>query len=292
VSPLQFFCALGDAADRGPWTLAIVRHTRGSTPRSAGALMAVNAKGELIGSIGGGAGEARVVQNILGDLRPCEVTINLSGRGDQIDGICGGEMRVQILRCPPNTLVNTLNVVIEKLRSGGHCWIDQNDLAMTPRGSPTAFEVRAMPQVVVVGGGHCGAALAKLTDELGFPTLVVDDREMLERTHSQNIAQFNDIKIAIKHLYADPAPLAVLLTRHFEQDLAALHNLRDSLVAFGFIGMMGSAKRIREVFAALNDHEFAQKITAPVGFDIGAQTPTEIAVSIAAQLIGAMRSTK
>jgi xanthine dehydrogenase accessory factor len=285
VTPLQFFYALRDAANRGPWTLAIVVRTRGSTPRRAGAMMAVNQRAELISSIGGGAGEARVVQTVLHNSNTTDVSINLSGRGNEIDGICGGDMTVQIVRLPPSTLHRTLVPIIACLRSGGQYWISIKDLAISNQDSPTAFEVHAMPQVVIVGAGHCGTALANLTDDLGFPTIVADDRETIPNMVGGNIHYTQDLRVAVSQLYADPAPFAVLLTRHFEQDLGALRSLRESRLVFGFLGMMGSAKRIREVFTALQDDAFAQHITAPVGLDIAAQTPTEIAVSIAAQLI-------
>ena len=87
--------------------------------------------------------------------------------------------------------------------------------------------------------------------------------------------------------------MAVLLSRSYSHDLTALHAIAESAVEFSLIGMMGSARRIRVVRQQLGDYPAAllAALKAPIGLQIGAETPNEIAVSIAAELLSLRSAT-
>jgi len=142
-----------------------------------------------------------------------------------------------------------------------------------------------------VGGGHCGRALAQAASLLDFSIVVADDREAaLER---QNFP-FPGVE-SVLHLTSDfsglPEPDAqtyvVVLTRGFATDTEALRRVIRSTAAY--IGMIGSARKREVVFEKLRAEGIAPELLArvhvPIGLEIGADSPAEIAVSILAEII-------
>lgn len=145
--------------------------------------------------------------------------------------------------------------------------------------------------LIVAGAGHVSEPVAKMAKMLGFHVTVIDDREMFanrERFSSADevICQsyfqfFSEVRIS-------PLTYIVLLTRGHQFDVISLHQLLNREEKAAYIGMIGSKRRISGVFEQLK-HDFPSEtfsnIYTPVGLDIGAQTPGEIAVSIMAEVI-------
>jgi xanthine dehydrogenase accessory factor len=231
----------------------------GSVPRRCGAKMLVGADGSARGTIGGGVFESRVIRDALAALAAGEsvtrgYAFNPEARGDSggdatFGAVCGG--RVEIF----------LEVVMPGQR------------------------------LIVVGGGHCGRALARAASLLNFSIVVADDRKEYARPKD---FEFPGVE-AVLHLPPDftgmPEPDAqtavALVSKGYVTDTAALRRVIRSQAAY--IGMMGSVQKRDVVFAALRkegvDDTLLARVRAPIGLEIGAESPEEIAVSILAELI-------
>lgn len=267
----------------GPVVLASVLDTRGATPRKRGARMLIGPDFAEF-SVGGGEAEARVLQAaralLAGNDRAGSVEIDLSG-GEGAAGICGGRMRVA-LRCwqGPDDLrlarevSSTLAGGLPAILPGAAIGSEAEDAQLQP-------DIR----LLIVGAGHCGRALFELARHLDFELWVQDERS----------GCFENDAFAGAHALCGPAELlrqaldtprrlyAVLLTRDFRRDLEALAVLAERPPAF--LGMMGSRRRVAQVLDAAPQAARSLAITAPVGLELGEQSPHEIAVSILAQLV-------
>jgi xanthine dehydrogenase accessory factor len=146
--------------------------------------------------------------------------------------------------------------------------------------------------VLLVGGGHVGQAVAKLAAETGFEVWVLDDRDKYaspERFPTAARRLVGDIGGVLKELAPTltPSTYAVILTRGHSHDEEALYHLANT--ACGYVGMIGSKRKVRMIFEDLIAKnipaEVLDRVHAPLGYDIGAQTVPEIAVSIVAELI-------
>jgi xanthine dehydrogenase accessory factor len=270
----------------GPVVLASVLETRGATPRKGGSRMLIGAGGSY-GSIGGGMAEARVVEAahaLLHDVghsaevESAEVEIDLTGRQGAV-GICGGHMRIGLRRWHGADDGLRAASIAGTLAAGGGLTLGSDDLG---GGEPQT--IHPDPRLLIVGGGHCGLALHDFANLLDFDLWAYDERseELAKFSHATRLS--GPIDSLSSALETQRALFVVLLNRDFQCDIAALRVLCHRPPCF--IGMMGSTRRIGEVRAALPDHAAAlARLRAPVGIDISAQTPHEIAVSILAELI-------
>ena len=152
--------------------------------------------------------------------------------------------------------------------------------------------VEASPDVYVFGAGHVGYFVAKLAHEVGFRVHVVDDREKFassERFGEGIDVIVHDIPEWLATHALPPTAYAVIVTRGHTHDLDALRAL--TVAPLRYLGLIGSKAKVRRIFDALVEEgtapEMLQGVHAPIGLDIGAITPQEIAVSIIAQLIAA-----
>ncbi|HEY2787322.1 MAG TPA: XdhC family protein, partial [Fimbriiglobus sp.] len=146
--------------------------------------------------------------------------------------------------------------------------------------------------VFLVGGGHVGRAVAKLAAEVGFGIWVLDDREKFvgaDRFPDAERRMVGDIGNTLRGVVPTLGPhtYALILTRGHSHDEEALFHLAPS--ACGYVGMIGSKRKIRLIFDDLAEkgisRETLARVHAPLGLDIGSQTVPEIAVSIVAELI-------
>lgn len=151
--------------------------------------------------------------------------------------------------------------------------------------------LRAEPQLIICGAGHIGQALAPMGRMLDFDVVVIDDRENYA---SRDLFPDPEIQLIVNPFAEALAPLKfsrssciVIVTRGHKHDEACLRILLDSPA--GYIGMIGSRRRVITVFRRLLDEGISprmiQRVHAPIGLDIGARTPAEIAVSILAEVV-------
>ena len=152
----------------------------------------------------------------------------------------------------------------------------------------------SLPRITlfIVGGGHVGQAVAKLGSDVGFDIWVLDDRDKFaspERFPTATRRLIGDIGTTLRDLAPTltPSIYALVITRGHNHDEEALYHLANT--ACGYIGMIGSKRKIRMIFEDLIakgiPKEALDRVHAPLGYNIGSQTVPEIAVSIVAELI-------
>ncbi len=252
--------------DRGEdFVLASVLETRGSTPRKKGAAMMLTRQGEFLGTVGGGKLEAecqRLCWEGLETGRSETAHFSLTPREQQgLDMRCGGDTSVQIDYVHPDRPEEFLRLQSMKER------------------------------VLIFGGGHIGLALETLLRFVGFETVVLDDRE--EYANRERFPEPAGLKIissyekAYEGVETDEDTYAVIVTRGHQGDHEVL---REALKRpHAYIGMIGSRNKVRITFDLLREEgvpeELLERVRAPIGLKISAETPEEIAVSIAAQMI-------
>lgn len=284
----RLFASLAARLRREAVVLATVLDTRGATPRKGGSRMLVTGEGSEA-SVGGGMLESRVVEAARRLLRESrargEVQVDLTGRPGAA-GICGGSMRIALRRWFGDTDRSRAEAIARGLAAGVAVELDAGDLGA----ADAAQVVQPDPRLLVIGGGHCGAALHDLAKHLDFDLWAYDEREevVTPRTFPAARRLSGEVETLVEALVTPREVYAVCLNRDYAGDVAALRVICRHPPRF--IGMMGSRKRIAEVLAALPEHaDTLRALKAPVGLAIGAQTPHEIAVSILAQLLQARR---
>lgn len=252
----EVFGAARDALGRGEVVaLVTIVRSQGSTPQRVGAKMLVYADGRTVGTIGGGCYEHDALgkaREAIASGKPALVSYELADDLAAETGlICGGRM----------------DVFIEPLEPS--------------------------PRLYIVGAGHVGWHLARAARESGFRLTVIDDREKFAKPD-----RFPDAEIVVDAipdwLHRADIPLSayvVIVTRGHRYDLEALRALaaRD----LKYLGLIGSRAKVTRIFDALMAEglpaECLRRVHAPIGLDIGAVTPAEIAVSILAELIAVRR---
>lgn len=307
-SDISIYRQLAHALRQGPVVVATVISSQGSVPREVGAKLILCADGQLLHTIGGGAGEAKVLlqaKSVLATGIKQQLTVDLSGAPHrEIQGICGGQMQVWLERWQGETAIALVDEILAALKSSKVAtlvtplqqarspYLITTDSGVEP--FPMAFCERLCPPptLLIVGAGHCGIELAKVADLMGFQVVVQDDRPEWANSSRfpQAIRHFTEPMTAVVAALAPCEDLYVaLVTRGFDYDLQALKVLLERDQPCRYIGMIGSEKRVHRVFQALLadgvPKPLLQAVYAPIGLDIGALTPQEIAVSIGAELI-------
>jgi xanthine dehydrogenase accessory factor len=300
-----FLRQFASALQKGPCVLATVVNAQGSTPRIAGARMAVADSGIVAGTIGGGLTEGRVLElarETLSDGLPRKFEADLRGKPGEIrDGICGGTMSLWLSRLTWETAGSELTTCLDALTSGRKIVLSTAYDANRPLAvgaTPGFFEetLEPDPHLLIVGAGHIGRCLAALAANLEFRITVQDERDdwRLASAFPAECALEASMAAAGRSLATwEGLQFAALVTRGFPQDLEALAIL-SNYPSLSYVGLLGSRKRVHTVLAAhaaSTAPAFAEGVLrAPVGVEIGAETPEEIAVSIAAEMIRVRRN--
>lgn len=146
------------------------------------------------------------------------------------------------------------------------------------------------PQLVVVGAGHIAVPLAAMGKMLDYEVVVIDDRATFAnktRFPTADKIIVGDYEESITNLDLTPSTFVVLVTRGHRHDVLSLRKVIQKPLAY--IGMIGSRRRVFAVLKLLKDEgvsiDHLAKVRAPIGIDIGAQTPAEIAICILAEII-------
>ncbi len=245
------------AAERGePVALVTIVRAHGSTPQRVGAKMLVFADGRTVGTIGGGCYENDAfwkAREALAAGRAQLVHYELSDDLAEESGlICGGQM----------------DVFIEPVE-------------------PT-------PSLYILGAGHVGGELGQLAPTVGFSVHVVDDREKFanrERFPGAVEVEAAPLVEWVQSASIPPTAYVVVLTRGHRQDFDVLRALADR--PFRYVGLIGSRAKVARLTDALLEAgvsaDWLRTLHAPIGLDIGAVSPQEIAVAITAELIAVRR---
>lgn len=231
--------------------LATVIRTQGAVPRRAGSKMIIFPDGRIEGTIGGGEMENRVVAEALESLekgvaRTIVYSFRDPEKGDV--GVCGGEAEVFI------------------------------------------EPIKANETIVVAGGGHVGKAIVHLAKWLGFRVVVADDREGFATQENLPDADAHyscSLKELPEHVDIHGDTYLVLTTRGVDVDVDGLPALLETSAAY--IGVIGSRRRWETTVKTLLEKGVPEdkiaRVTSPIGLELNAETPEEIAVSVLAQII-------
>lgn len=236
--------------------LATIVHTNGSIPSYESSRMLVREDGSIAGTIGGGCVEAEVwaaAKEVMRSETPRKMIFNLNHDASYDNGlICGG----------------TLEVFVEP--------------------------ILPQPVLYLFGGGHVSMALAGVAHKAGFAIGVVDDRETFANRERFPMAReiYTRFEDAFAALKPDASTYIVIVTRGHKDDMRVLKWAAGTEARY--IGMIGSKRKVLSVYKALEAEgvpaERLRRVHAPVGLEIGALTPEEIAISIAAELIAVRRN--
>jgi xanthine dehydrogenase accessory factor len=239
--------------------LASIVKVKGSTPRAEGSKMLVRSDGTMLGSIGGGCLEASVWEAAREVIRletSKVMDFDLTGREDTPEGLICGGI---------------MQVLVEP--------------------------ILPQPTVFILGAGHIGFAVARMAKITGFEVVVIDERPAYankERFPDAGHIYVEDPAGMVPKLNINKASYLVIACRgHLEDQEVLAEALKTPA---GYIGMLGSKKKVKTVFANLIklgiSEESLKRVHAPIGIPIATDTPEEIAVSILAEMIDIRRRNK
>ncbi len=236
--------------------LATIVHTNGSIPSYESSRMLVREDGSITGTIGGGCVEAEVwaaAKDVMQKESPRKMVFNLNNEAKYDNGlICGG----------------TLEVFVEP--------------------------ILPQPVVYLFGGGHVSMAVAKAAHAAGFGVGVVDDREAFANKERFPMAQeiYTTYEEVFEKLHPNASSYLVIVTRGHKEDMRVLAWAVRTEARY--VGMIGSKRKVLSVYKALGNDGYKaeefERVYAPMGLEIGALSPEEIAVSIVAELVAVRRN--
>src|SRR6202790_1083481 len=242
------------AGQRG--ALATIVHTNGSIPSYESSRMLVREDGSLVGTVGGGCVEADVwsaAKEVMQKEWPRKMVFNLNNEANYDNGlICGGTVEIFVAPILPQ------------------------------------------PVVYLFGGGHVSMAMARAASSAGFAIGVVDDRETFANAQRFPMAQdvFTRYDDAFAKIQPNASTYLVIVTRGHKEDMRVLAWAVRTEARY--VGMIGSKRKVLSVYKALEKEGYRpeefERVYAPMGLEIGALSPEEIALSIAAELVAVRRN--
>ncbi|MDB5193760.1 MAG: xanthine and dehydrogenase maturation factor XdhC/CoxF family-like protein [Segetibacter sp.] len=293
--------------------LLYVLESKGSSPGRQGFCMAVNERGIMQGSIGGGIMEHKLVEMAKDQLQnqQAETTIkkqihDKSVAKNRSGMICSGEQTVLLYPVQPGD-IDSINELINSLdaNQNGSLKLSPEGLSFSTQPPNNNFTFSLLHEddwlyeektgyhnkLYIIGGGHCSLALSRLMSTMDFYITVYDERESLntleqneyahEKHRVSNYSLLEDLIAAGDNTYV------VIMTIGFRTDAIALKALLNK--DFKYLGLMGSQKKIEILFNEFENEGYDKTklstIHSPIGLPIKSQTPEEIAISIAAEII-------
>jgi xanthine dehydrogenase accessory factor len=320
--------------------LARIIRREGSAPRATGTQCIIREDGTLLGTIGGGFLEHRVILGARDVLREGRSTIHqfhLAGEGlTQAGMICGGEVEVYLEPLSPKNrrTVEVFRGATDLIRAGrkgilvslveeGVAADDPESRMLLLEGEPPVGAIRGLsvisadfsgirsPRivelqeegmtvfaepveadsvVVLFGAGHISTSVVPLASMVGFRVVVIDDRE--EFANRERFPTADEVLVlpfdeVFDHLQVTQDSYLVIVTRGHLSDRAVLKSALTKNPAY--LGMIGSKRKWTVIYQSLVDEgvprERLEQVHSPIGLEIGAETPEEIAVSIVGELI-------
>jgi len=298
----------------------VVHHEKGS-PGKTGFKMAVSSEGKFSGSIGGGVMEYNLLKScdklfLSGKkINTAEKYFHYKGKlpgknilSEKASGlICSGSQIIAANLFTPKDLT-MVKEIRSAYRLGKNVILNLDSTGLTVRPIESSekrrFEFTASVKgmwsyeenlsltdtILIAGSGHVGIALRKIMSELDFRILIYDDR----KTPLFKFKKFTGCRLIVDdyshiltHLRNIKINYAVIVTTGFESDKVVLKNLIN--MNLKYLGLMGTKAKIKKIFNEAAEEGISkvllEKVYAPVGLDINSNTPEEIAISIAAEII-------
>jgi xanthine dehydrogenase accessory factor len=237
--------------------VATIVQVNGSIPSYESAKMLVREDGSIVGTIGGGCVEAEVwtaAREVIETDKPRHLNFSLGQDAAYDNGlICGGQ----------------LNIFIEP--------------------------IAPQPRAFIFGGGHVSKSISKVAHMAGFATVIVDDREAFankERFPEADEVYADEYEKVFPQLAITSTSYLIIVTRGHRDDMRVLRWAVETPAKY--IAMIGSKRKTISVVKELEKEglprELFEKIYAPMGLEIGAETPEEIAISVVAEMIAVRRN--
>jgi len=237
--------------------LATIIQVQGSIPSYESSKILIRDDGSIVGTVGGGCVEAEVwsvAQEVMREEKPRRLHFNLNAKPEYEDGlICGG----------------SLDIFVEPILA-----------------TPTAY---------IFGGGHISLYVSRVASVAGFDVVVIDDRQAFaspERFPEASETHAGPWEEIFPKLKINDHSYLVVVTRGHKGDLTCLRWALGTPARY--IGMIGSKRKLIEIHRVLEGEgvsaEKLERVHSPIGLDIGALTPEEIAVSIVAEMIAVRRN--
>jgi len=296
----------------GPSVLATLATVEGSSYRRPGARMLLTADGRRIGSISGGCLEEDLLERskrVAATGRAELVVYDTTAENDLVWGVglgCHGVVRLLLEPLGPHP--GWARVVSENLRAGRASVLEVvwraeggalgTRLGNDPAGrAPGVFFNRIPPPtaLAIFGAGDDAQPLARLAMELGWKLTVADPRSAMASAdrfpgaHARIVGPADEL---VAQVSPAPGSLAVVMTHHYRHDLPLLQGLLPLPLAY--LGLLGPRRRSEKILADISDTGLVvtpamrSRLHAPVGLDIGANVPEEVALSIIAEMKAAL----
>ncbi len=298
--------------------LSVVAGSSDSSPGRQGFKMGFSKTGKQFGTVGGGALELKIIKLITEGFQSGKRSfVNVLhhdpvSEGEKSGLICGGTQTVITYFLNESDL-ELVNKIIDSFEKGNRIilTITQNGIRISGNVETVdryKFQIENINDyeyseiygvtdtVYVIGGGHVGLAVSRIMSSLDFYVVTIDNREDVF-TMNQNV--YADRKIicnfedAGKHVREGEMSYVVIVTPMHKSDKDALKSVINKNLKY--IGMMGSKRKIQTVFDNLIsegiDPEKLKTVHTPIGLEIYAKTPEEIAISIAAEIINVKNKT-
>ncbi len=293
--------------------LLIVLENKGSSPGKQGFKMMVGADDTLEGSIGGGIMEYNMVEHARNLLQKKTLHIeikhqvhNTEAENDRSGMICSGKQTIAFVPLSEAD-IPTIEQIIQTLAVGKQVYMHASPqgLALQETASTTDRIVCTLPKdgawsyyeslgykhrLLIFGAGHVSVALSQVFSLLGFYVELFDNRKKLNTFHENKFVHQKhviDYEQADKFVAEGKQTYVVIMTFSHDSDLLVLSKLWNKKI--NYLGLMGSKNKVKKLFGILNTQgvtsEQLAHVKAPIGVNIRSETPTEIAISIAAQII-------
>jgi len=297
--------------------IATVVDTWGSAPRPVGSQLAISGEGGMVGSVSGGCVEGAVILEAIESLKDRLPRILEYGVSDEeafsVGLGCGGSIRILVEPIGHFLAHKTLELLLRKIEAReavayvvnvenwSNCLVEADkkykqrfDNDQSGFDGLEFITIHNPPlRIAIIGGVHIAQALAKIARISGFDVLLIDPRESFA-----NSLRFPDVEIS--HLWPDKAieifepdqRTAIVTLTHDPKidDPAIIQGLKSPCFYIGCLGSSGThAKRVQRLQNADFSNDEISRINGPVGLKISAKSPSEIAVSIMAQIIQTVR---
>ena len=291
-------------------SLVVMVDAEGDGPNRPGAKLAVGSDGQRCGTVGGGASEYALVQTASAMLSSAEnrspkiisMAHENSDNPESSGMICSGTQVFTVVCLAPHDLATVQKIIaaetagrdgtIQIIREGLRFRSDRIQTQRFHNNESWSYEepIGGAITVTLIGGGHVSLALTPLLKMLGMRVRVLDNRENLSTMESNTYADekrvisYDDIR---KHVPTGSYSYVCIMTFGHKNDKLVLGKLAEH--PLGYLGMMGSIPKIVQIMQQLKEQGISASaldaVFAPIGVPIDSNTPEEIAVSIAAQLI-------
>ncbi|MEQ3500339.1 XdhC family protein [Tenacibaculum sp. SSH1-16] len=291
--------------------LLTVIENLGSSPGRKGFKMLIAEDGFIFGSVGGGVMEFALVEEakqlLQQEIPPTFIKKQIH-KGNIKDGsgmICSGEQTVAF-HCLDSKHISIISTIISSLQHGkkGILHLSPTLFDFTSHTLDNQFEytinskedwyfkehIGFKETLYIVGGGHVGVAVSELFVKLGFYVVVFDNRENLntlennQTAHKKQVIDYNDIE---NYIEESSSSYVAIMTNTYTDDKLVLSKLIKN--NYQFLGVLGSKAKLQTMWEVLQNEGVTQEelnnVHAPIGLSIKSETPEEIAVSIAAQII-------